>query len=39
MEPFAKHRQNNHWQAKIRQVLQDERFFNRIETGVYALAE
>lgn len=39
MEPFAQHRQNNHWQAKVRQVLQDERFFNRVETGVYALAQ
>ncbi len=31
--------ENNHWQAKVRQVLQDARFFIRIEVGVYALAE
>ncbi|HBY1172231.1 TPA: DNA adenine modification methylase, partial [Klebsiella pneumoniae] len=36
---YAKHRENNHWQAKVRQVLQDARFFIRIEVGVYALAE
>ncbi|KGM26762.1 hypothetical protein [Photorhabdus sp. RM96S] len=39
IEPYAKHRENNHWQAKVRQVLQDARFFIRIEVGVYALAE
>lgn len=38
VKPFAEQRQNNHWQAKVRQVLQDERYFNRVETGVYALA-
>ena len=39
IEPYAKHRENNHWQAKVRQVLQDARFFSRIEVGAYALAE
>nr|UUW42805.1 hypothetical protein [Citrobacter portucalensis] len=39
IEPYAKHRENNHWQAKVRQVLQDAVFFIRIEVGVYALAE
>lgn len=38
IEPYAQGRGNNHWQAKVRQVLQDDRFFNRVETGVYALA-
>ena len=37
MAPFAKHRSNDHWKAKIRQVLQDSRFFNRVETGVFEL--
>jgi hypothetical protein len=36
--PFAQQRQNNHWQAKVRQVLQDDRYFERIEPGVYRLA-
>ncbi len=39
VEPYAKLRANNHWQAKVRQVLQDSRFFNRVQVGVYALAE
>lgn len=38
VEPYAKSRGNDHWQAKVRQVLQDDRFFTRVETGVYALA-
>lgn len=38
MESYAKTRSNNHWQAKVRQVLQDERFFVRVETGIYQLA-
>lgn len=38
VEPYAKSRNNEHWQAKVRQVLQDERYFNRIEVGVYSLA-
>lgn len=37
IEPYAKHRENKHWQAKVRQVLQDERYFERVETGVYCL--
>jgi len=39
IEPYAKHRENKHWQAKVRQVLQDERYFIRIETGVYCLSK
>jgi hypothetical protein len=35
--PYAEHRANNHWQAKVRQVLQDERYFVRVELGVYRL--
>ncbi|WP_206600079.1 hypothetical protein [Pseudovibrio sp. Ad37] len=38
MEPFAVTTQNNHWQAKVRQVVQDERFFTRVDKGVYRLA-
>lgn len=37
--PYAEHRSNNHWQAKVRQLLQDDRYFQRVEIGVYALAE
>jgi hypothetical protein len=37
--PYAEHRSNNHWQAKVRQVLQDDRYFQRVEIGVYTLAE
>ncbi|AJY53192.1 hypothetical protein [Halomonas sp. KO116] len=38
MGPFAAMRGNQHWQAKVRQCLQDERYFHRVETGVYTLA-
>ncbi|WP_417447099.1 DNA adenine modification methylase [Kangiella sp.] len=38
LEPYAKSRDNQHWQAKVRQVLQDERFFVRLKPGVYQLA-
>jgi hypothetical protein len=38
LEPFAKTRDNHHWHAKVRQVLQDERFFVRVKPGVYQLA-
>ena len=38
IEPFAQTKANNHWQAKVRQVLQDERFFDRVDAGVYKLA-
>lgn len=37
MQPYADGRNNNNWQAKIRQVLQDDRFFIRIDTGVFTL--
>lgn len=35
--PYAAQRDNEHWQAKVRQVLQDERYFNRLSLGVYEL--
>lgn len=38
IEPYAQARQNNNWQAKVRQVLQDPRLFHRVDTGVYTLA-
>jgi hypothetical protein len=38
IEPFARTRQNQHWEAKVRQILQDQRYFTRIEQGVYTLA-
>ena len=38
IEPYAKFRENKHWKAKVRQVLQDEKYFNRLEIGVYELA-
>ncbi len=38
IESFAETKSNQHWMAKVRQVLQDERFFDRVETGVYRLA-
>src|SRR5699024_5630514 len=38
IEPYARRQENNHWQAKVRQVLQNEQYFNRVETGVYQLA-
>ncbi|MCY1296844.1 hypothetical protein D9M70_462550 [compost metagenome] len=38
IEPYASTRSNNNWQAKVRQVLQDEKFFVRVEPGVYRLA-
>lgn len=38
LEPYAKTRNNNHWAAKVRQVLQDDRYFERVELGVYRLA-
>lgn len=39
VEPYAKSRDNEHWQAKVRQVLQDDRYFHRVDVGVYALAD
>ncbi|KGH30904.1 restriction endonuclease subunit M [Comamonas testosteroni] len=38
IEPFAQFRENVHWRAKVRQVLQDAKYFERLETGVYKLA-
>lgn len=36
--PYAKERDNEHWEAKVRQVLQDDRYFKREAVGVYILA-
>lgn len=38
IEPFAKAKENEHWQAKVRQVVQDEKLFKRVDKGVYCLA-
>ncbi|APC19417.1 DNA adenine modification methylase (plasmid) [Pseudomonas frederiksbergensis] len=38
LEPYAQTRNNQHWAAKIRQVLQNEAFFERVKPGVYRLA-
>lgn len=38
LEPFAATRENQHWEAKIRQVVQDERYFERVASGTYRLA-
>ena len=35
--PYAAQRDNEHWQAKVRQVLQDDRYFKRVSLGVYEL--
>ena len=40
IEPYAAEKsENKHWQEKVRQVLQDKRFFKRVEIGVYTLIE
>ncbi|GGM25940.1 hypothetical protein GCM10009425_40850 [Pseudomonas asuensis] len=38
IEPYARTKNNKHWQAKIRQVVQDERYFVRVASGTYQLA-
>lgn len=38
IQPYAETTNNNNWQAKVRQVVQDERYFERVERGVYRLA-
>lgn len=38
IQEYAMTRENKHWQAKVRQILQDGKFFVRVETGVYTLA-
>ncbi|MCK5530284.1 MAG: DNA adenine modification methylase [Halopseudomonas aestusnigri] len=38
IEPYAVTRSNNHWEAKVRQIVQDERFFVRVAPGTYRLA-
>jgi len=38
VKPYAETRDNPHWQAKVRQVLQNERYFERVQKGVYKLA-
>lgn len=37
--PYAKHRQDERWKAKVRHVLQDKRFFVHTSTGEYTLVE
>lgn len=39
IEDYAEQRDNKHWKAKVRQILQDERYFQRVETGVYRLVK
>ncbi len=38
IEPYADSRNNSNWQAKVRQVLQDPRYFERVAPGTYRLA-
>lgn len=38
VRPYAEQRENKNWQAKVRQILQDEKLFVRVETGVFRLA-
>lgn len=38
IEPFARTRDNNNWEAKVRQVCQAEKYFERVSPGVYRLA-
>lgn len=37
VEPYASKTANNHWKAKVRQIVQDTRYFARQELGVYSL--
>lgn len=37
IEPYAKERENEHWKAQVRKCLQDTRYFNRIDTGVFEM--
>lgn len=38
IEEYAQTRDNDHWKEKVRQVVQDDRYFERVDTGVYRLA-
>jgi len=38
LQPFAQTRQNSNVDAKVRQVVQDSRFFERVAPGTYKLA-
>lgn len=38
IEPYAKTRDNNHWKAKIRQIVQMTSDFTRVDKGVYCIA-
>jgi len=38
LEPFSKTKENKNWQARIRNILQDERYFTRVSRGVFRLA-
>lgn len=37
LRSYIETRENNHSEAKIRQILQDERYFERVKPGVYRL--
>ncbi|MGP9780482.1 DNA adenine modification methylase [Psychrobacter sp. PG1] len=37
IKPFAEQKENEHWKAKVRQTLADERYFKRVDKGVYEL--
>lgn len=36
--PYAGSRSNQHWEAKVRQMVQDARYFERVAPGTYRLA-
>lgn len=38
LEPYIKTRSNNNADAKIRQICQDDRYFERVAPGTYKLA-
>lgn len=38
VEKYANTRSNIHWKAKVRQVLQDAKYFARVEPGVFRIA-
>lgn len=39
IKPYAEQSNNQHWKAKVRQILQNENYFSRVETGVYRLVK
>ncbi|MGH0003456.1 hypothetical protein ACQU0X_25560 [Pseudovibrio ascidiaceicola] len=38
LKSYATTRENSHWQAQIRKIVQDDRYFVRVSKGVYKLA-